>query len=62
MKELNFEQIICSIESLSDKDSIVRAIQSNKFKGDFDQIKLARLLKDLKDVYDMNNRELSEVL
>lgn len=62
MKELDFEQIMCSIEELSDREAIVRAIQANKFKGEFDQIKLARLLKDLKDVYDMNNIELSDAL
>lgn len=62
LSELGFEDIYVRVEELSDKDAIIRTIQMNRFRGDFDTMKLATLIRDLKDTYDMTNSSLKEAL
>lgn len=62
MKELDFDDIHCKVEELSDKDAIVKAIQMNKFRGDFDTVKLAQVIRELKEDYDMTNFNIRDEL
>lgn len=62
MKELGFQEIIVSIQDMSDKDARIKTIAMNKFRGESDNILLANLIKDLKESFDMTNQMIQDKL
>ena len=62
MVELGFSDVYARVEELSDKDARVKTIQMNRFRGEFDTVKLATLIRDLKESYALTNNDLNAYL
>ena len=62
MRASGFTDVYAIIKELSDKEARIEAIKMNRARGEFDQIKLAQLIKELKSDFHMNNLELQEEL
>ena len=61
-KQSGLHEIYAVVKELSDKDARIEAIKMNRARWEFDQIKLAQLIKELKNDFHMNNLELQEEL
>lgn len=62
MKAWGLTEVHAIVKNLSDKDARIEAIKLNRARGEFDQIKLAQLIKELKTEFHMNNLDLQEEL
>lgn len=49
--ELGLEQIPCEVVEISESEAKILTITMNRFRGEFDSIKLASVLKSLKETY-----------
>ena len=59
---LGKEKALVVIENLSDKDARMQTILMNHLRGEFDEIRLSKLLKELKEKYGATDEELQERL
>ncbi len=57
-KELWLKEVVVTIEELDDKDAKLTTIKMNKFRWEFDTIKLAELIVDLKNNHGLKDEEL----
>lgn len=62
LSELDFDEAYVRVEELSDKDARLKTIQMNKFRGDFDTLKLAAVIRELKENYSLTNNDLKAQL
>lgn len=62
MRASGFTDVYAIVKELSDKEARIEAIKMNRARWEFDQIKLAQLIKELKSDFHMNNLELQEEL
>ena len=62
MKELGFLEVIVIVKEMDDKEARLKTISMNKLRGDFEQIKLAELIHDLKNVYGVSDEDIKEYL
>lgn len=62
MKELGFEEIIATIVDYDDKMAKIKTLSMNKIKGEADQVKLAELIKDLRENHNVADTELEQYL
>ena len=62
MHDLWFEEIVVVIKELDDKEAKLKTISMNKLRGDFDSIRLAELLVDLRRNHWMSDLDIEEVL
>jgi ParB/RepB/Spo0J family partition protein len=50
-KDLGIKHIPCTIKDIDENEAKIQTINMNKLRGEFDSLKLAEVLKSLKDVY-----------
>lgn len=50
-QDLGLKEIPCTVKDISEHEAMIQTINMNKLRGEFDQLKLADVLKSLKDVY-----------
>jgi ParB/RepB/Spo0J family partition protein len=60
VKELDWKEVDCLIEEKNDAEAMIRTITMNKLRGEFDSIKLAEVLVELKKTY--SEEELVKLL
>ena len=59
-KALNHAEIQCVVKEMTDEQAKITSINMNKIKGEDNPVKLAELLKGLKDTFD--SKELTELI
>lgn len=60
LKDLGVVNIQVKLDNVGRKEAMFRTIELNKFRGSLDSVKLAQVLSELKDFYDVT--EISDIL
>lgn len=62
IKEAGLTEAIVVFSDLDDKEARIRTITMNKFRGEFDNIRLAGLIKQLEEEYNVSREEIMDKL